>query len=273
MYSFYLTIGDNFYGFSINQNVTLKMSFSIFILILIITIVYIITFLSAMLPIKKSSKLNIINAIKNINTYKNKIKPKTLKTPKFIQKVFGQEGELALKNIKFEKSNYKTIVISITTSIILFLTISGFINNLYKNINSEKYNDYLINVDYEMTDTVINYLKENNLIDNYFVTRDINDLILLAPEDKITNTTQNMIKNNIFSFVNMYEGKYEIKSYAHNLFGKANDEILKRANLENLKENECILINSKEIQNSKYGNKIDFTKYKVRRYYFSNERK
>ena len=248
-----------------NYKSIIKMSIPGFIILLIIIIVYIVVFISTILPLRKVRKINIINAIKNKK--QNKVKIQNLKTPKFIYKIFGEEGNLALKNVKFQKSNYKTIVISITTSIILFLTVSGLINNLYKILNKKNYSDYLIKVDYEMANTVINYLEENNLIDDYFIAKDFDNLRLLIPEAKLSNSIKNMKENKALFFTNISDGNYETNLLTRVLLSTSYDDILKKAGLDNLKENECILINCKTIENSKYGNTVNLTQYEVRRYY------
>ena len=46
---------------------------------------------------------------------------------------------------------------------------------------------------------------------------------------------------------------------------KAYTEILKRAGISELKENECILLNSQQVESSTYGEKFEITKYEIRR--------
>lgn len=52
--------------------------------------------------------------------------------PKVIQKLFKTGGVLAYKNLKRSKKKYRTTVISITVSIFIFITMSTFINNMFK---------------------------------------------------------------------------------------------------------------------------------------------
>lgn len=79
--------------------------------------------LSAFLPAKKASKITPIEAIRQNDDIK--IKGRKLKTPKIIQKMFGVEGELALKNIKRNKKKYRITIISLFISIVLFISFSS----------------------------------------------------------------------------------------------------------------------------------------------------
>lgn len=83
--SFYLGIQN--INILTNDTVKLQYIMSFKSLIITIIIVYIIVFISCMLPIKKKNKMSIIEAIKNVN--KNKIKAKNIKIPLIISKIFG----------------------------------------------------------------------------------------------------------------------------------------------------------------------------------------
>ncbi len=100
-------------------------TYPLFIIIPIIFMVITIL-VSAFLPALKASKVSPIEAIRMNDDIK--IKGKKVKTPKFITKLFGIEGALALKNIKRNKKKYRVTIISLFISIVLFITFSSFIN-------------------------------------------------------------------------------------------------------------------------------------------------
>ena len=81
-------------------------------------------YLSAYIPARKASNQAAIEAIKQ-NSYV-KINPKKVKTSKFVSKVFGLEGDFALKNLKRNKKRYRSTVVSLFVSIVLFITASSF---------------------------------------------------------------------------------------------------------------------------------------------------
>jgi len=57
-----------------------------------------------------------------------KIKGKDVKTSRLTRRLFGIEGELALKNLKRNRHRYRATVISLFISIVLFISFSTFIN-------------------------------------------------------------------------------------------------------------------------------------------------
>lgn len=114
------------------------------ICILIIALVSGITvYLSCLLPAIKISKVSPIDAIRNSGEIK--LKKKKLKTSKIIKALFGIGGVLADKNIKRNRKKYRTIVISLTVSVIMFVVISACINILKKEM---KEMDSSINYNY-----------------------------------------------------------------------------------------------------------------------------
>ena len=79
---------------------------------------------------KKASKVSPIEAIRNSEDVK--LKAKKVKCPKMITKIFKTGGEIAYKNLKRSKKKYRTTVISIIVSIVIFISISSFIQYGFK---------------------------------------------------------------------------------------------------------------------------------------------
>ena len=87
-------------------------------------------YLSSIFIAIKTSRVSPIINIRNNDDIK--IKAKKLKAPKFIKKLFGMGGVLAYKNIKRNKKRYSTTVISMIVSVIIFITMSSFINYTFR---------------------------------------------------------------------------------------------------------------------------------------------
>lgn len=79
---------------------------------------------------KKASKVSPIEAIRNSEDVK--LKAKKVKCPKIITKIFKTGREIAYKNLKRSKKKYRTTVISIIVSIVIFISISSFIQYGFK---------------------------------------------------------------------------------------------------------------------------------------------
>jgi len=89
-------------------------------------------FISAYLPAIKASKVSAMDAIRQSTDVK--LTTKAVQTPKLIRKLFGIEAEIGLKNLKRNKRRYHAIVFSLVISIVLFLTVSFFTNNMKQSL-------------------------------------------------------------------------------------------------------------------------------------------
>ena len=143
--------------------------------IVIATVLIAITiYLSVVIPTKRASKISPIEAIRGNNEIK--MKAKKLKTPKIFRKLFGIEGEMALKNLKRSRKKYRTTVISLMISIILFISVSGFVGYMYGGFDSMYRSvdyDYLMRVYGEDKDNQIKELK-NAQVKYYLLEKTIN---------------------------------------------------------------------------------------------------
>ena len=81
-------------------------------------------FISAYIPARRAAKIMPIDAIRQSKEIK--MTAKTVKTSRLTRKLFGFEGELALKNLKRNRKKYRATIISLVISLILFLTVSMY---------------------------------------------------------------------------------------------------------------------------------------------------
>ena len=91
---------------------------------------------------KKASKVTPIEAIRSSEDVK--LKAKKIKCPKIITKIFKTGGEIAYKNLKRSKKKYRTTVISIIVSVVIFIAISSFIEYGFKMSSA-----YYTEIDYD----------------------------------------------------------------------------------------------------------------------------
>lgn len=80
--------------------------------------------ISAYIPAKKAANTPVMESIRETNEVK--IESKTVKISKLSKRIYGLEGILALKNFKRNKKRYRTIVLSLTLSMVLFVSASAF---------------------------------------------------------------------------------------------------------------------------------------------------
>ena len=92
-------------------------------------------FISAWVPAVRASRITPIEAIRL--TTDIQVKGKHLRTSKLTRRLFGIEGELALKNLKRHRKRYRATVFSLVISIVLYVSSSSFIK--YGFVSSDMY--------------------------------------------------------------------------------------------------------------------------------------
>jgi ABC-type transport system, involved in lipoprotein release, permease component len=80
--------------------------------------------ISAWIPAIRASRVSPMEAIRLTSDIR--IKGKKLKTSRLTRRLFGIEGELALKNLKRHRKRYRATVFSLFISIVLYVTFSSF---------------------------------------------------------------------------------------------------------------------------------------------------
>lgn len=85
-------------------------------------------FISALIPAFKAMRITAIDAIRQSKDIK--INKRCRKVSKLTKKLFGLEGTIASKHYKRNRKNYRATIISLTISIVLFVTASAFCDAL-----------------------------------------------------------------------------------------------------------------------------------------------
>jgi len=157
-----LIAGDFLFG----TNSEIQINISVVVLIITSLLSIITIYLSSLSSSRRASSVSPIQNIKS-NTIV-KITNKNLASPKFIEKIFKTGGVLAYKNLKRSKKKYRTTVISLTVSIIAFISMSAFIEESFGIANryytSYDYNLKISNIKSVETENKIKSLKGINEI-------------------------------------------------------------------------------------------------------------
>ena len=112
---------------NILENIIEPLSIYYYPSLIVISLLFIIftIFTSAFVPALKASKISPISGIKPVYNLK-----KSREKYPLINKLFGPIGVLAYKNTKRNKNKFNSSIISMSISIILFITFSFLINNI-----------------------------------------------------------------------------------------------------------------------------------------------
>jgi putative ABC transport system permease protein len=109
--------------------------------------------LSAWIPAQRAARVSPIDAIRQSGELQED-KPLNLRTSPLIRRVFGFEGELALKSLKRDRKRYRTTVLSLMISIILFVAFNALMlyTNTTRSMAVKAMNfDLMIDLDYRQT--------------------------------------------------------------------------------------------------------------------------
>lgn len=179
-------------------------TYPLFIMIPIIFMIVVIL-LSAYLPAKRASRVTPIEAIRQNDDIKIKGK---IKTRKWIQKIFGVEGDIAHKNMQRNKKKYRITTLSLVISIVLFVSFSAFMN--YTISSSETYLEDLNFTSYlyyqnkdndsKITEQVNNALKHEQVDDSLVIKK-----YLLMTKGDISS----IYTKDFYKLMNEYYGNME----------------------------------------------------------------
>ena len=200
-------------------------------------LIVITSIIAVIIPAVKAGKSSILEEIKGKNSLK--IKNKILNRKyKSIQKT------LYFRDIKQNSYKHKTIIISVTISIFLFLLTQAYYNNIKNVMDNEYVCNYTVDVEGKYAEEIKQSFIETGdiksiysyMVDSFFTQIDesnINDSLKQAcikcpkmKEQVFFTSIENELKCNVYALNNK-----EFKTY------------LQKNGLDKLKDNECILLN------------------------------
>lgn len=160
----------------------------IYILVPILFMIFVV-FFSALIPAKRASRVTPIEAIRENDDIK--LPKRKLRTPKFVTKLFGIEGELALKNMKRNKKKYRITVLSLFISIVLFISFSAYLLYGVSTMDSIDIYDYDISlyVRNEDVDAIFGEIQEDPRVTTSYIYS-ANSLTYTIPMDSYTKEYQ-----------------------------------------------------------------------------------
>jgi len=135
-----------------NEYLIFKISYLSIVISIILSIITI--FMSSKKGAKIASKTSPMVLIRGNDDIK--VNSKKLKTPKYINKLFGIGGVVSYKNIKRNKKKYRTTIVSIVLSVSVYIALSYFVNTAFDVVKMAK-GDYTYNLVYT------SYTKDYNL--------------------------------------------------------------------------------------------------------------
>lgn len=162
-------------------------------------------FMSTYIPARRASRVSAIDAIKQ--TMDIKMTRKKVKTSRLVRKLFGIEAEFGLKNLKRNKRRYFATVFSLVISIVLFLTVSYFTDQLKQSSN------YFVddfNHDIEITSWISDggeHQFSDSFIRSITSMDEVTEYSFIQAVDLKTTLSENQVPDQLNEFVE--DGEYE----------------------------------------------------------------
>ncbi len=122
-----LFVAENFRGI-LYSDVPLKLVLSAPAILAAVLISFLTILVSAYLPARKAVKLPVMECIRQTNEVK--LEGRKVKTGRLCGYLFGLPGILAVKNFKRNKRRYRSIILSLALSIIIFVVTNSFVAEL-----------------------------------------------------------------------------------------------------------------------------------------------
>ncbi|MGL5313789.1 MAG: ABC transporter permease, partial [Peptostreptococcaceae bacterium] len=163
-------------------------------IILISAVVVLATiFVSVMIPAIRAAKTSPLEAIRNTGDFKFK----KVKNSKLIKLIFKTEGVLAYKNIKRNRRRYRSIVISMIVSIVIFISFSGFMQVMLKgeSIRTSQMNH----------NVYMSSISDNKNINTVKIKEEINKL------EGVNNFAEHSLYNPTYLSINLKESDFNSK--------------------------------------------------------------
>ncbi len=154
-------------------------------------------YLSSIFSAIKAGKVSPIDNLRSSNEIK--ISTKKLRTPKIVSGLFKTGGTLAYKNLNRSKKKYRTTVISLTISILVFISMSAFINETFRE-SAEYYTDFDYTVEFynasELTPETLAQIRNLKNYEDIFLVYESRHYIEFDNIDKIATYEDDGVDNN-----------------------------------------------------------------------------
>lgn len=161
--------------FIVNRILETSIALHVYVSHMVVALFFILftLFISAVTPARKAGSISPMEAIKGSKDFKI---AKSKERYPFIKRLFGLEGEVAFKNIKRNGKKFNATLLSLSISIVLFITISTFINYLIKNVDATLNEEfdvivYSIDNDIERSKEFIEKVKNIKYVDDIVISK------------------------------------------------------------------------------------------------------
>lgn len=200
-------LGDKFSSFGGNTSIPMQVSVSYASIGVAAVIALVTVLISAWIPSRRATKICAVEAIRQNRDIQ--VNGRNVKTSRLTYKLFGLPGTLAKKYFKRSRKKYRTTVMSLFMSIVLFISAAAFSQYFMWSVSGAK-NTYGFDImasfecDKSMTDRIISEVRDEKTVTKAAYSVEYITQMSIAMSD----LTQEWLTN-----VAHYEEKSEVYNY------------------------------------------------------------
>ena len=207
-----MLIGDKFraMGFPIDMRISVSLA-----AIVVAVIVALITVLiSAWIPSKRATKISAVEAIRQNRDVC--AKGKSVKTSKLTYKLFGLPGVLAQKHYQRNKKKYRTTVLSLFMSIVLFVSASAFTDYLMQTVD-HGFGAVGYDLTIQVSGTDFEELEAEELLNRMKAAKSVTDGVCLQSRYVTVSVPMEQLTKEGAAFL-LRNGRFDQKADAYNFY-------------------------------------------------------
>jgi len=182
-----------------NTNTSLELVVSPLSVILTAAFAAVTIFISVYVPARRASKIMPIDAIRQSKEIK--LTAKKVRTNGLTRKLFGFEGELALKNLKRSRKKYRATIISLTISLVLFLTVATVVDytksaaDIRLSVNQVNFDVWLTLNDTtkETEEQVFRDISQLELVEDWSIAKELYGTTIASADQLPARATKSML--------------------------------------------------------------------------------
>ncbi|WP_168119022.1 FtsX-like permease family protein [Paenibacillus sp. HB172176] len=167
-------------------------------------------FISTYIPARKASRISAIDAIRQSQDVK--LTGRKVRTSKLVRLLFGIESEIGLKNMKRNKRRYQATIFSLVISIILFMSVSVFTDNLKKSVRLSQ-----DNANYDIQITVNKDEAGNAFLDRIRTMDEVKNMTIMMRMDAYAWFDQEQIADELQEEVAAFPDRLENGKMQYNI--------------------------------------------------------
>ncbi len=129
--------------FRVSEGMTLDLVVPLWSIGATIALAILTIFISVYMPARRASRITAIDAIRL--SHDVKLTRRAVKTSRLTRALFGFEATIALKNLKRSRRRYRSTIVSLVISVVLFLTVS-----MYTNMTQQLYGSTVEGINFDI---------------------------------------------------------------------------------------------------------------------------